>query len=72
VQVRAGSELIRDKEKLAVDVPLPVHTPACAGAVPTKERVPEASSKTAADLSCFTMVGSSADSVKHNVPGFGY
>jgi hypothetical protein len=58
MQVRSGSELIRDKEKLAVDVPLPVvQTPACAGAVPTKERVPEANSKTAADLSCLTMVG---------------
>ena len=58
MQVRAGSELIRDKAKLAVDVPLPVvQNPACAGAVPTKERVPEANSKRAADLSCLTMVG---------------
>ena len=58
VQVRAGSESIRDKEKLAVDVPLPVvQTPACAGAVPAKERVPEANSKAAADLSCLTMMG---------------
>ena len=57
MQVRLGSEMIRDKEKFAVVEPFPVQTPACAGAVPTKEIAPEAKSKAAADLSNLIMMG---------------
>jgi hypothetical protein len=57
VQVRPGFEFKKAKLKLAVVVPLPVHTEtACAGAVPTKESVSAAKSSPAAVLSYFTIV----------------